>query len=390
MVMRFGSMIDVNKLISFFSRIRPIWLKELFFSKSLAVVFCGIRLKSIVHQVRLAVFLVSGVEKQSGEMVQLLFVGTGSFPEFLGNRIFKEKPVVKQCDTVFIWKIKDVKNKYANSVDSVMLSCDRFFQRFLFKEDMLVFPSMVEMVLDTSKPVECLFDKKHITHSAYTDIKKAKKGNFSFEITNDIEKIQFFYDSMFLPMVYTRHKEELAYVPPFLFFKFLREAGYKLFLVYDEKGNPVSGVLFLETGNELFNRYAGIYQGDEGLLKKGATAARYYFSIRYVKEKGIDRFNFGAAEPFFHNGVFKYKQKWGMNAVQTKRTFFPNVFGIYLYPDCKSLRSFLLENPFIGISERNDLVGYVFVDRALSIGEKKEVEERFDVSGLQEFRFVEL
>ena len=76
--------------------------------------------------------------------------------------------------------------------------------------------------------------------------------------------------------------------------------------------------------------------------------------------------------------------------LKTDKTFFPNVYGIHLYPDCKSLRSFLLENPFIGISEHNDLVGYVFVDKKLSVEEKKEYEEHFDVPGIREFRFVEL
>ncbi len=112
-------------------------------------------------------------------------------------------------------------------------------------------------------------------------------------------------------MVYNRHKEELAYIPPFIFFRYLKESGYKLFLVHDEKGNPVSGVLFLKSGKELFNRYAGIRDGDTSLLKKGITAARHYFSIQYAKEKGVKRFNFGAAEPFFHNGFFKYKKSGG-------------------------------------------------------------------------------
>ena len=269
--MKFVSIIDYNKCISLFSKIRPHWLKRKIFSMMLVLLFCLIRVRSILHQIRLTVYTVSGVDKQTGDMVRLLFVGNEEFPVFLSDLIFKEKAIVKPCERIFCWKIKDIEKKYNDSVDAVIVTCDGLYRRFLHMANMLVFPVRVEMVLDTSKSVEFLLDKRYISHSAYTDIKKVKNGNYTFEITNDIEKIRMFYHSMFLPMVYIRHNDTLEYIPPFIFFSYLREVGYKLFLVNDQDGNPVSGVYFLETSKEMFNRYAGILHGDNRLLQYGAT-----------------------------------------------------------------------------------------------------------------------
>jgi len=50
----------------------------------------------------------------------------------------------------------------------------------------------------------------------------------------------------------------------------------------------------------MFVRYAGRLNGDMSLLKKGVSAAHYYYSSLYAKGKGIEECeSIGAARPFF-------------------------------------------------------------------------------------------
>jgi len=63
----------------------------------------------------------------------------------------------------------------ARSTDTILVKCDRFYQRFLHKKGMLVFPTMVDMVLDTSKDLGHIFSRNTLTYSAFSILKKLGK-----------------------------------------------------------------------------------------------------------------------------------------------------------------------------------------------------------------------
>lgn len=380
--MRFLSVVKV--FLCFIAKLRPVWLKK----RCLSVVQHGnylfSRFYSLVFQICLSVYIVKGVEKQSHEMMSVLFVGNERFPFFFFNRVFEKDMVVEEKGRVYLWNISKLKRRYG-MVDSVVVSCDRFYQRFLHRAGFYVFPHLVNMVYDSSKNFDQLMKK--LSHSAQEDVRKVKKTGFSFEISRDIEKIQRFYYKMYRPMIETRVGTENAFQTDVLFLQFFYQAEYELLLI-SYHGQEVSGCFFHHTDDTMFLKYAGVHQGDVSLIKKGAFSAIYYFVIVHAKDLKVTTVDFGGVRPFFNDGLFQYKRKWGMTV--GPHDIVKKVFGLQIVRKSGPSKQFLMHNPFIGINEKNELIGYVFVDKDLSNGEKNEYEERFHLPGLQEFRFIVL
>ena len=245
------------------------------------------------------------------------------------------------------------------------------------------------MILDTTKPLENLVTNKNISYSAYSDIKIVRKNNYSFSICNDIDIIKMFYHSYYLPMIHDRHEDVLLYTPPFVFFIYLKEMGYKLLLIND-KDTSISGVFFHESKKELFIRYAGIKDGDTKLLKKGASAAHYYYSILYAKEKGQSHINVGAARPFFTDGVFQYKRKWGYEVVKADGLLNPEICGMVISPKCSQLKQFLINNPIIGVNKQYEPMSCFFFENKKYITKEKmkKIKEQYKTSGVNIFKFI--
>lgn len=375
-----------DKMISLGEKIRPLWLKRLKLSFLFHFLSYGFRLQSLFSQLRLSVSLVSGPEVQTGDTIHLLFVGGRKFPVSLGDLIFREKPLIHHQENIFFWRIKELKKRYSDQVDAVLVSCDQFYQRFLHQDDFLVFPHMIDMVLVTSKSLHELL--KALPHSAQEDVRKIQKEQFSFEIKSDRDTLDRFYHDMYRPMLKNRIGETDVFTADLVLFRILRELGYQLMMI-TYKGNEVFGVFFKKQNDTLLLKYAGVLQGDIDLIKKGASSAFYYFFIVYAKDQNVNILDFGGARPFFNDGLFQYKLKWGM----TVKPYDPvkDVFGIQIVTERKPLKQFLIHNPFIGLNEKNELIGFVFVDKkTITDTLRNQFEKRFQTPGVNEVRFIKL
>ncbi len=304
-----NNFVIIDSILRLFSNLRPIWFKRLMLSFLLHLLSCALRLRSLFSHLLLSVSLVSGLEKQTGKTIRILFVGGKRFPVFLSDLIFSEKPMIQNRANVFICRIKDLKKRYAGRVDAVMVSCDQFYQRFLHQDGFFVFPHMVDMVLDTSKSLQELL--MILPHSTKEDVRKVRKEQFSFEITSDMDRLEMFYHEMYLPTVKNRFGETDIFTPDLVFLRYLKELDYQLMMI-TYKGKEVCGVFFKRQGDVLLLKYTGVLQGDVDLIKKGAFSAFYYFFMVYAKDQKVNKVDFGGARPFFNDGLFQYKRKWGV------------------------------------------------------------------------------
>lgn len=67
------------------------------------------------------------------------------------------------------------------------------------------------------------------------------------------------------------------------------------------------------------------------------------------------------------------------------------VFGLKLTRDNKSMKEFLIKNPFLGVTAKGELIGYVFVDKdSFSDAVGGDLEKRFQNPGITGFRFIRL
>lgn len=374
---------SVNRL---FSNLRPAWFKHLILSFLFQLLSYGHRLISLFLQLRLSVFLVSGYEKQTGETIRVLFAGDKRFPVFLKHLIFRESPMIQYQGKIFIWRIKDLKKRYVDKVDAVIVSCDQFYQRFLHRDGFFVFPHMADMVLDTSKSLHELI--LELPHSTRQDVRKVQKEQFSFEITSDVDKLDKFYHEMYLPTLKNRVGETDTFTINLAFLRYLKELGYQIMMIMYE-GKEVAGVFFRRQDDVLWLRYAGVLRGDMDLIKKGAFLAFYYLFIVYARGQKVNKLHFGGVNPFFNDGLFQYKRKWGM--MVESYDLIKLVFGLQIVTESGPLKQFLIHNPFIGMNEKNELIGFVFVDKkTFSDPIRNQSEKNFQIPGVKELRFIKL
>lgn len=345
-----------DKLIWLGSKVHPVWLRKRLFSLLFSLYAYVSRLKAVIFQFRLPVCVVSGVEKTSGEKIRFLFVGHETFPLFLIELLFTNAPHVEQIGMVFVWRLKRLARFFSSDVDAVLVSCDWFYHRWLEKAGLFVFPHMVDMVLDVSDSYDVFYKK--LSNSAKSDIKKVEKQGYSYEVFSDMDRLRFFYDRMYLPLIKTRFTDIPLYTPPFTFFKLLHLIGYRLLLVKDERGEYVSGSYFHVKGDEVFPRYNGVSNGDLELIRKGAESAVYCFLIDWAKKNRFNTIDLGNCRPFKNDGVFRYKKKWGSMMRWRTGIDMYDMFGLKVVKEKSFLHDFLRMNPFFGVDKKNDFVEY--------------------------------
>jgi hypothetical protein len=71
--------------------------------------------------------------------------------------------------------------------------------------------------------------------------------------------------------------------------------------------------------------------------------------------------------------------------------FVKEIFGLRIVSERGALKQFLIHNPFIGMNEKNDLIGFVFVDKkTFNDAMSNQYEKRFQTPGVNELRFIKL
>ena len=364
--------------------IRPVWLKQGLFSLIFWSYFQFSRFKAVLEQIKLPVFLVSGVEKNSGNQIRFLFASREDFPQFLIDMLFTGKPHVERVGHVFIWKIHDL-NRFSYDVDGILLSCDRFYRRFLHLNDFFVFPHMVDMVLDCTLGLDHII--QNVSMDAKREIKKIKKQKFSYETTSNEKKVSMFYHDMYEPMVKNRFGKTDMFIPDLSTIQFFLQMGFELMLTLLD-GSYVCGSFFNQHKKVLEVKYSGISQADIGLYRRRVSAADQYFIILVALDRKIPYLDYGGARPFFNDGLFYYKQKWGTSV--RHYSLVPEVFGLKICND-KVMKSFLLNNPFIGLSRDDRFVAYVFTDKdTFTKEERMQVEKQYKKPGVDEIRFIKM
>ena len=375
----------VDKVISAGVKIRPIWLKKWLLSLLFSFNILVNRLKLLFSHLRLSVSLVSGLEKQTGETISVLFVGGKRFPVFLCELIFDGKPMICNQGNVFIWNIKDLKKRYAGKVDAVLVNCDQLYKRFLY-QDFFVFPHWVDMSLDCSKGLVELSNS--FSRNTKRDIKTMEEHNFSFELTKDIGKLKIFYYDMFLPTLSNRIGTTDMLTPSFMWLNCLIEIRYELMMISSE-GTYVCGGFFYLDSDKGFLRYSGVLEGQLSFIKKRTSNAIYYFFILEAFKRKIKKISFGGARPFFNDGLFQYKRKWGMKV--EPNDLFKEIFGLQIVRESEPLKQFLIHNPFVGMNEKKELIGFVFVDKkTYTDAMSHQLEKKYQTSGVNRLRFIKL
>lgn len=341
-----------DKLVSFCSNLSSRWLQKTVASLIYLLYTRGVQLNAVMSQFWLPQYIVTGIEKESGKRICFLYIGNEKFPLFLSDLLFVESPKVDRIGTVFVWRLQRIVDGLSRDIDAVLVSCDTFYRRWLSKAGLIVFPHMVDMALDISQSFDEFY--KGLSNSAKSDVRKVNREGYSYEILSDIDSLRSFYNKMYLPLIQSRFADKPMYTPPFLFFRLLQMTGYRLLIVKDTNGNAVSGCFFSVKDDEVFSRYNGVFEGDVGLITVGAESALYYFLIDWAKKNGFNKVDLGYCRPFLHDGVFRYKQKWGALMRLNGGTLRTDLFGLRIAKKDSVLHDFFQRNPFYKLNQNNE------------------------------------
>lgn len=168
-------------------------------------------------------------------------------------------------------------------------------------------PLAVQSVLDLPEDRETLMARIR-NRETRKEFNKFDRAGFTVEISRDPTVGRLFYERFHVPFIRGRHGRDAMMLSLRPFLCLLREGEL---LLVKRDGEPVSGVVCRREGSVYRTEYSGVREGDPQLVREGALAAEYYFSILRAHELGCRRIYFGISQPFLDNGILLFKKKWG-------------------------------------------------------------------------------
>jgi hypothetical protein len=182
---------------------------------------------------------------------------------------------------------------------------DRLSARQWFGRNYLAVPEWV----GTKSPVPDDLDKlMRSGGSIRRDMTLIRRHKFLPLVTRGSEDFETFYHSMYVPFSRTRHGELVFMRTPHDLRYRLRWGGI-LWMLRD--GQRVAGMQFEQHRQTLDLLALGTVNGDLALVRDGAIAALYYHVIRLARELGCTIVDFRGSRPSLHDGLLRYKSKWG-------------------------------------------------------------------------------
>ena len=318
---------------------------------------------SQITKLRLQVYLLQGQEKWGHENLTVLYFGDETGVLFLSDLLYSGEPKKENLGKDFIWRIKSRINLGFPKGDLVFIKIDGFFSRFLSHQGFIIIPEWILFMLDLSKQFPEAWNlSKSKNKSLRENLREMRKHNYSYEMTQDPAKFEYFYHHMYLPYA-TKRFEELTFSASFHNIVRLFKKG-KLLLV--KKGDDyVSGILLVRGSPDTILAHSlGITEGNIEYLKTGALTAVYYFSILWAQERGYKWMDFGHCRSLLKDGVFNYKKHWGMEINKSSRL--RNILGFKICNYCQGARTFLEKSPFI-IFDKGELKGLIVFDESHSV-----------------------
>jgi hypothetical protein len=215
------------------------------------------------------------------------------------------------------------------------------------------------------------------------DVKKLKRVGYRYSISQNSRKdFDFFYTRMYVPYVRRRFSKG-ALVAPYHVSRTLYGKSGGIIFVKNRK-RPVAGILFQMKSDVLYAMLFGVYEGEEEFVKNLAGAASLHFLIQWAQENNMRRLDYGRTMPFFKDGIFRYKQEWGMRVEEHADQPF---CALKLNPHSETSLSFLAQNPCV-VYQGGSITGLVVVKPQLRESEFHRIRSEYFVPGLESLTIV--
>ncbi len=274
------------------------------------------RAVSLPAQRHQGAYLFTGVEKDSGASLTVLFSGRLPTMHYFSRRIFSGNPRIHELGRRPLRRLQKTGRAETAQADLVLVECDAFWTSSLRRHGYMILPQWVFFELDISRPLPELLQRIS-NKSLKSNLARVKKAGFTCSVTAIDEGWRSFYRRMYLPyakmrygnasIVYTQRQYHRAF-----------ETG-RLLMVHDREGKKIAGVLLVPWRRYLRFHSLGVLDAEPDYLAKGVITALYYFGIMWGLRHGYRRMDFGHCRPCLDDGLFLYKKRWGMSVRRSPR-----------------------------------------------------------------------
>ena len=354
------------------SRSRELILKTyrkspLFFQR-----FCW-RIYGLVHKLRINIWIISG--KDSLEIpLSIIYAGSEKHKNYIASLAFNSSYSEIHIGRTWLWNLISIIMKRSHDCSLLVLETKvkKTFCRLYKDQKSFFIPSWVNGEVDISADISLLTKKEKLN----SDVRKIRKNNLQFEVTNDECQFENFYNSMYLPYINKAHGNQTILMS---YEDMISNMSLCDLLLIKKDNEYIGGCLLIYEKNVPRIWSIGVKDANVDYLKAGVLSSLYYFAIKYLKQKGYKKVNFGLSRAFLKDGVLQYKKKWGLQIDNIIKT------GFLIKPLSKTVggKGFFLNNPFIYIDNMR-FNGAIFVEafQSLSKNDIEKIYKKYYMTGI--------
>jgi hypothetical protein len=192
----------------------------------------------------------------------------------------------------------------AVSADLTLVEIHRWMAPRFRRAGWIVVPADVRWQGDLSN-----LPPRRPTVSLKSDLAKVRRHDYTLEHATDSGDWDEFYHGMVVPQARARFGDDV-WIPSERLQRVLSVRGRLHFI--RRGGVRVAGVCSVRDGASLWLPLMGLRQGDQSLLREGVYSAAFSLVFAWAREMGCQRVDMGRTSPFVHDGIQRFKRKWGL------------------------------------------------------------------------------
>lgn len=333
---------------------------------------------TLSNVLRPKVWILTGNEILSRQKLAILYAGHEVNKNFLVKLAFNSSCRDFYIGKKWLWEIHGIAKKKEYDSSLLVAEVPHSFRILSVKMKSFFIPCWISGEIDASFEEHAIFNNRNNT--LMSDLRRIRRNSLYYEVAHELSQLRNFYYNMYLPYTTKVHGDR-SVIPSYNYVKseFIRRGSSNTLLLVKKKEEYIAGVLLLCRKNKPKLWIGGLKDGNLDYVKDGAIGALFYFSFKYLKQKGFTRINFGGSRPFLKDGIIRYKRKWNQKISSRKEMG----FLIKMLSETDGVKGFLLNNPFI-YEDKTGLNGAIFWegDQSLLKTDFAEIYRKYYIKGL--------
>ena len=270
----------------------------------------------VLRGLELEVIHAVGREKESGEMLSVVYVGDKNLCRSIVFRVLSGNATLKKMGRISVWRLRDFERSVMDWADIVFIEISRLVPHSIESKRGIVIenPGKVLMVMPFEQGEAWETIHRRLVKKQRLNVKRFNDMGFRLVKGDAKRDFDFYYDRMYLPMIDHRHSLYAEITPREAFRKLAQKC--ELWFVENPEGQRVGAMVWANWGKIKHGLAFGILDGDFRYEEQGALACVYYHGIQMAYEQGARLLNGTQAPAFENDGLYQHKHRWGFKAIE--------------------------------------------------------------------------